>query len=601
MDLLYKFFIFSFFLNACLSLNTEDEDISEGRHSSGYKCDNPPGKKGDRFVDDCKVYKCSKNCTGDWHWKKVRVPQWKACCLMNGNFYMPNTVMQTYYYDGCPLFQLSCDENLNTATLINPYPGECICPTTIQPTTSTMMTSTSTCPPIICDANAETLYSNTYPCGYCKCLPGWVGPGYLCGPDDDSDGWSDIALNCNETSCTQDNCVGIPNSGQEDSDSDGEGDACDFDSDNDGIDDSFDNCPTIPNANQANSDNDPLGDACDNCINDNNEFQEDADNDGIGDVCDDDIDNDGIINLADNCPVIYNPNQVDIDNDTIGDDCDNCKDIYNPLQEDDNSNLIGDACEDSNDKDNDGIPDANDNCPEDANADQLDSDQDGLGDECDDDKDNDGKSDSKDNCPFVPNSDQADDDNDGVGNACQDDCDGDQVSDEFDACPCNKEIEKTDFRGIQTVCLGGSQEPPIWEFLDDGKEILQKKNSAAGVAIGSAKLARVEFEGTIYVSDNSDDDMVGAVFAYQDSSNFYVLMSSREGSNQGPWQIKRVNSETGPCHDAVDGGCGSCGSTDLSNAIYYDYNVTGQTEVLWRYPTTKKRLTLHNDPTHDEP
>merc|ERR1719419_2089570 len=351
MDLLYKFFIFSFFLNACLSLNTEDEDISEGRHSSGYKCDNPPGKKGDRFVDDCKVYKCSKNCTGDWHWKKVRVPQWKACCLMNGNFYMPNTVMQTYYYDGCPLFQLSCDENLNTATLINPYPGECICPTTIQPTTSTMMTSTSTCPPIICDANAETLYSNTYPCGYCKCLPGWVGPGYLCGPDDDSDGWSDIALNCNETSCTQDNCVGIPNSGQEDSDSDGEGDACDFDSDNDGIDDSFDNCPTIPNANQANSDNDPLGDACDNCINDNNEFQEDADNDGIGD------------------------------------DCDNCKDIYNPLQEDDNSNLIGDACEDSNDKDNDGIPDANDNCPEDANADQLDACEDGFGNECDDDKD----------------------------------------------------------------------------------------------------------------------------------------------------------------------------------------------------------------------
>merc|ERR1719348_1386862 len=457
MDLLYKFFIFSFFLNACLSLNTEDEDISEGRHSSGYKCDNPPGKKGDRFVDDCKVYKCSKNCTGDWHWKKVRVPQWKACCLMNGTFHMPNTVMETYFHDGCPLFELYCDENLNTnVTFVNP---ECICDTdtTTQPKTSTimtstMMTSTSTCPPIICDANADTLYSNTYPCGYCKCLPGWVGPGYLCGPDDDSDGWSDIALNCNDTSCTQDNCVGIPNSGQEDSDSDGEGDACDNDSDNDGIDDSFDNCPTIPNANQANSDNDPLGDACDNCINYNNEYQEDADNDGIGDVCDDDIDDDGIVNSADNCPLIYNPNQVDIDNDTIGDDCDNCKDIYNPLQEDDNNNLIGDACEDSNDKDNDGIPDANDNCPEDANADQLDSDQDGIGDECDDDNDN-----------------------DGVGNACQDDCDGDQVSDEFDACPCNKEIEKTDFRGIQTVCLGGGQEPPVWEFLDEGKEIIQKK------------------------------------------------------------------------------------------------------------------------------
>ena len=77
-------------------------------------------------------------------------------------------------------------------------------------------------------------------------------------------------------------------------------------------------------------------------------------------------------------------------------------------------------------------------------------------------------------------------------------------------------------------------------------------------------------------------------------------MGSREGSNQGPWQIKRVNSESGPCPDAVNGDCGSCKSTILSNAMWQDYNVTGETEVLWRYPTTKKRMTLHNDPTYDE-
>ena len=194
-----------------------------------------------------------------------------------------------------------------------------------------------------------------------------------------------------------------------DTNCDGVEDTLDADADNDGVINSQDNCPSVPNVDQNDLDHDGQGDACDddvdgdtvsnwsdNCLYTPNTNQMDRNRDGIGDACQD-RDTDGIVDSIDNCPLVANPDQSDIDHDGSGDLCDWDMDGDRFRNEEDNCPRISNT--DQRDADHDGLGDACDNCPSFANRDQHDRDHDNVGDVCDPDRDGDGIPNAQDDCP----------------------------------------------------------------------------------------------------------------------------------------------------------------------------------------------------------
>ncbi len=89
---------------------------------------------------------------------------------------------------------------------------------------------------------------------------------------------------------------------------------CPGDTDNDGVLDNTDNCVNVPNADQADIDSDNIGNVCD-CGSDTFCTAEAycTTNNTLDADCPNDPDGDGVSSITDNCPTVPNPDQADTD------------------------------------------------------------------------------------------------------------------------------------------------------------------------------------------------------------------------------------------------------------------------------------------------
>ena len=99
-------------------------------------------------------------------------------------------------------------------------------------------------------------------------------------------------------------------------------------------------------------------------------------------------------------------------------------------------------------------------------------------------------------------------------------------------------------------------------------------NSAPGLLVGKDTFSDFEFNGTIFVNSDLDDDYIGLLFNYQSNRRFMVVAWKRGAQQYWERRPTRATAEAGLQIKVIKSNTGPGGS--LRNAIWHTGNTRRQ-------------------------